>query len=453
LAQDFDISASNQLEYSLDRKNHDDIFHNWFDFNWSYDLYNLGLRYEAHQPDDWGETYQDLSFRYFRLSPELLELTVGNYYAMLGRGLILRSYENRDLRQDNNLDGVKGKLDMDGYEFVLLWGTPRGKYERVNDPLFGADIKIPPTDRITLGGNYLRTEITDFGLVQLYGGNLGIHLPNLDFYGEYVKKDNPSAEFIDQDGQGYYLSSNLYTSGFGLTLEYKDYERFDFTHDEVTYNNPPALTREHAYTLLNRQAYELNLYDEKGFQIQGVSTPFQNLSLLANYSYTTDHDDEIVFSEIYAEAEYEYEDLGIIKAGFSRMKNKKVAGFPEYYAPVFDLTYYLSEQNSIDFLLEHMWARKYDGDITYYDQILSLTFSHSPFFSLTLTHERTTEWETRTWSGKKSWFIVTLDAALTERHNLSLSAGTRRAGKVCSGGVCTDRPALDGFEIKLLSQF
>ena len=42
-AQDFDfseadsweISASNQLEYSLNRKTHQDILHNWFDFSWT----------------------------------------------------------------------------------------------------------------------------------------------------------------------------------------------------------------------------------------------------------------------------------------------------------------------------------------------------------------------------------------------------------------------------------
>ncbi len=450
-AQDFEISASNQLEYSLDRKNHQDIFHDWFDFHWTHGLFNAGLRYEAHQPDDWGETYQDISYRYFQLSSESFELTAGNYYEMFGRGLILRSYENRDLRHDNNLDGVKGTLNLDGYDLTLLWGTPRGKYERINDPLFGADAKIAALDWVTLGGTYLRTDITDFGFVQLSGANLGLSLPHLDLYGEYARKD--SVEDKERPGDGVYVSSNFYYSGFGLSLEYKDYERFEFTNGEVTYNNPPSLVKEHLYTLLNRHSYVLNLYDEKGYQAQVVSTPYENLSFLANYSYTTHHDDELIFSEIYAEAEYDYKDLATIKAGFSRMEYTKEEGEPYYLAPVFDFTYYLSEQNSLAFILEHLYTNKYDGDLTFYDQIISLSFSHSPIFSFTLTHERTTEWETRAWSGKKNWLIATLDWALTEKHNFSLSIGSRRAGKVCSGGVCTDRPALDGGEIKLWSQF
>ncbi|MCK4386254.1 MAG: hypothetical protein KAW52_08335, partial [candidate division Zixibacteria bacterium] len=460
LAQDFDfsdtdsweISASNQLEYSLDSKNHQDIFHNWFDFNWTYDIYNVGLRYEAHQPDDWGETYQELSYRYFQLSPEFLKLTVGNYYVMFGRGLILRSYENRDLRHDNNLDGIKGTIDLDGFDLTLVGGTPRGKYKRINDPLHGVDGKIAFFEWMTLGGSYLRTNISDFGFVRLYGGNMGLTFPHLDLYGEYAR-GNPPGKYQEKNGDGIYLSSNIYYTNFGLSLEYKDYERFDFTNRGVTYNNPPSLTKEHLYTLLNRRAYVLNLRDEKGFQVQTTSTPHERLSLLANYSYTTDHKDKMIFSEIYGEAEYDYKDLATIKGAFSRMENKKEAGSPYYLAPVVDIDYYLSQQASITFVLEHLWTNKYDGDLTYYDQIISLGLSYSPIISLTFTHERTTEWETRVWSGKKRWFLTTLDLTLGENHNLSLGIGFRRAGKVCSGGVCTERPTLDGWEIKLLSQF
>jgi len=306
---------------------------------------------------------------------------------------------------------------------------------------------------MSLGGSYLRTNITDFGFVRLYGGNIELSFPHLDLYGEYARKDNPAGRFIEKDGDGIYVSSNIYYTGLGVSLEYKDYERFDFTNNaEVAYNNPPSLTKEHLYTLLNRYAYQLNLYDEKGFQVQTTSTPHEELSLLANYSYTTDHKDKMLFSEIYGEMEYDYKDLATIKGGFSRME-KKGAGSPRYLAPVFDLTYYLSGQTSVAFVFEHLSTNKYDGDLTYYDQIISLGLSHSPIISLTFTHERTTEWKTKAWSGKKSWFLATLDLTVGEKHNLSLSVGSRRAGKVCSGGVCTERPALDGWEMKLLSQF
>ncbi len=450
----WEISSSNQLEYSTDRKTHQDIFHNWTDLDLSYGMYGMSLRYEAHQPDDWGKTWQRLSFRNFRFSTELLNITAGNYYVILGRGLILRSYENRDLRFDNNLDGVKGKIDGEGFSLTLLGGTVTGKYERLKDPLQALDGRIAIFDWMDLGGTYLRTHITDFGLVRMFGGNISLTSPYGDLYAEYARKDNPPGQYFSQDGKGFYLSANLYTTGLGLTLEYKDYDKLDFTNQDVTYNNPPALAREHAYTLLNRHAYILDLFDEKGVQAEITSAPAEEVSLVANFSYTTDHQDRLIFSEVYGELEYDYKDKATLKGGISRMESKKEEGSPRRLAPLLDVVYYLSEANSINFVLEHLWTEEDRGSLSFYDQILSLTLSKSSLGSITFTHERTTEWQVREdWSGKRSWFIGTLDLTLGEDHTLSLSIGSRRKGKVCAGGVCVDKPALDGIEIKLLSQF
>jgi hypothetical protein len=461
----FSISASNQLEYSTNNKTHKDIFHNWTDLNLGFGIYTSNLRYEAHQPDDWGVNWQKLSFRNIHLSSEPFDITAGNYYVIIGRGLILRSYENRDLRYDNNLDGVEGSVDYEGFHLTLLSGTAQGRYERLSDPLQAIDGKISATDWLVLGGSYLRTHITDLGLVRLFGGNISLSLPHVDCYGEAVKKDNPSGEYIQKDGEGYYFSTNIYTTGIGLTFEFKDYLRFDFSNQDVTFNNPPALTREHVYTLLNRHANILDLSDEGGIQAEITTSPVEQLSVLVNYSNTSDRKerrghflpvfpDRLVFTEVYGETEYDIKDKATVKAGFSRMENRDELGAPVWLAPVFDLTYYLSERNSLNFILEHLWTDKFEGKLTYYDQILSLSFSHSPLASLTFAYERTTEWRvSENWLGKKNWFMATLDMALGDNHNLSLGVGSRRQGKVCSGGICVDKPALDGFEIKLLSRF
>ncbi len=453
----FGISATNQLEYSTDNKSHQDIFHNWTDLDLNYGIYAANLRYEAHQPDDLGKTWQRLSFRNLQLTSEPFAITAGNYYVIIGRGLILRSYENRDLRYDNNLDGVKGIVDFEGFNLTLLGGTAMGRYERLTDPLQAADGKISATDWLTLGGSYLRTHITDLGLVRLYGGNAKLSLPHLDLYAEYAKKDNPPGEYLQyKDGEGKYLSANIYASGAALTFEYKDYMRFDFSNQDVTFNNPPALTREHIYTLLNRHAHILDLSDERGIQAEITTSPAEQLSILVNHSYTTDRKNRLLFTEVYGETEYDIKDKATVKAGFSRMENrdKDEPGAPYWLAPIVDLTYDLNPTNSVNFILEHLWTSKFEGKVTFYEQILSLSLSHSPIASLTFAYERTTEWKTKQdWSGKKNWFMTTLDLTVGDNHNLSLGVGSRRKGKVCSGGICVDKPALDGFEIKLLSRF
>ena len=448
------ISASNQLEYSSDRKTHQDIFHNWTDVDLVYGDYGANLRYEAHQPDDWGVNWQRLSFRNFQFSSEFLEVTAGNYYAIFGRGLILRSYENRDIRHDNNIDGVRGQVEFEGFRLTMLGGTATGRYERLDDPLHAADGKVAVTEWMNLGGSYLRSNVTDFGLVRMYGGNAAVALPHVDLYVEVAEKKNPSGEYVPGDGTGIYASANIFTAGLGLALEYKDYDKLALTNKDVTFNNPPALAREHAYTLLNRHAYVLDMVDERGYQAEITGTPTEGLSVLANGSYTTDREDDLMFSEIYGELEYEYEDRATLKGGFSRQETRQEAGDPVRLAPVVDVIYYLSEATTLNFVLEHLYTQKYDGDLTYYEQILSLSLSQSPIASLTLTHERTTEWKTtEEWMGRRDWLIGTLDMALGDNHNLSLSVGSRREGKVCAGGVCVDKPALNGWEIKLLSRF
>ncbi len=448
------ISASNQLEYSTDQKTHQDFFHNWTDLDLTYHTYRVNLRYEAHQPDDFGRTWQGLSFRNIQFSNELFELTAGTYYVLFGRGLILRSYENRDLRYDNNIDGVKGNLEFEGFRLTMLSGTATGRYERLEDPLHAADAQMAFTDWLSLGGSYLRADVTDFGLVRMFGGNATFSFPNADLYAEYAKKDNPTGEYIPGDGSGIYASANLYTPGIGLTLEYKDYDKLDFIDKDVTFNNPPALAREHTYTLLNRHAYVLEMMDERGYQAEVTTTPADNLSVLVNGSYTTNRRDDLAFSEIYGETEYDLAEKAVIKGAFSRQEYKTEPGAPVRLAPVVDLIYYLSDATSLNFILEHLYTEKYDAKLTYYDQILSLSLSQSPIASLTLTYERTTEWKTQEeWSGNRNWLMGTLDLALGDSHNLSLGLGSRRKGKVCSGGVCVDKPALDGWEIKLLSRF
>ncbi len=470
VAQDFgfggsdswSISASNQLEYSSDRKTHQDIFHNWADLDLAYSNYRANLRYDAHQPDDWGQTWQGFSFRNVQLSSEFLNVTAGNYYVIFGRGLILRTYENRDIRHDNNIDGVRGKVEFEGFNLTMLGGTATGRYERLSDPLHAADGKVAFTEWMTLGGSYLRTNVTDFGLVRMYGGNAAVSLPNIDLYAEVAEKDNPSGEYMPGDGTGIYASANVYTAGLGLALEFKDYDKLAFTNQDVIFNNPPALARDHAYTLLNRHAYVLEMNDERGYQAEITSSPVENLSVLVNGSYTTDRKDNsaffelgnLVFSEVYGELEYDHSDKATLKGGFSVQEYEKEEGSPVRLAPVADLVYYLTEATTVNFILEHLYTEKYDGDLTYYDQILSLSLSQSPVASLTFTWERTTEWETvEEWTGRRDWFIGTLDMALGDNHNLSLSVGSRRKGKVCAGGVCVDKPALDGWEVKLLSRF
>ncbi|KPL00075.1 MAG: hypothetical protein AMJ90_08860 [candidate division Zixibacteria bacterium SM23_73_2] len=450
LASDLTISGFNQLEYSQIEKTRKELFENWLDVKAFYNDFNLGLRYENHHPSLEDSIWDGIGFRYFEFSKEYLTLTLGNYYEMFGRGIVLRSYENRDIRNDNNIEGAKLSLDWERANLKLLSGQMLGKYGTRGNPLRGMDFSLSPINWASLGGSYVQTEIEDWGKVKLYSGNLSLYFSFIDFYAELGKKENPSG--LD-DGEAVYLASNLYGERFGLTLEYKDYERFSFVDRDITYNNPPELTRAHQYTLLNRQAWELNPYDEKGWEVQGNYSPKDYLKLLVDFSETHDQkgrifSSEALFTEAYAEIRYDYQELATVKFVGDRMENKKSFGKPEITGAVMDVTYYLDDKNSISGVIEHLHTSKFQKDLKYYEQLYTLTFSRSPVYSVTIGAERTTQD-----LEKKRWAYLSFDLTILERHNISLTYGTRRAGKVCASGMCIERPPLEGFELKVLSQF
>ena len=54
-------------------------------------------------------------------SDEDLELTIGNFYDQLGSGMILRTYEERQLGIDNALDGIR--LKYNPYKGIFYKGN------------------------------------------------------------------------------------------------------------------------------------------------------------------------------------------------------------------------------------------------------------------------------------------------------------------------------------------
>ena len=442
------ISANNQLEYSQIEKTKKELLEDWLEVKAFYNSFDFGLRYENHHPSLEDSIWEGINFRYLEFSKEFLTLTLGNYYDIFGRGLLLRSYENRDIRNDNNIDGVRLSFDWEKINLRLLSGRMLGKFGTKGNPLRGIDFKFSPHDWASIGGSYVQTEVADWGRVKLFSANFSLYFPFVDFYAELGKKDNLDKLFVLEDRYGLYLASNFYGENFGLTLEYKDYNRFSFVDRDITYNNPPELTREHQYTLLNRQAPILNPYDEKGFEIQGSFSPKDYLNILADFSKTYNHKKEVLFSEAYGEIEYDYKDLATLKFAGDWMEDKNDLEKPEMQGFVVDVIWYLNEKNSISGVLEHLHTSKFKKYLEYYEQIYTLSFYRSPIYSITLSAERTSQD-----LEKKNWFYISFDLTFLERHNLTLTYGTRRAGKVCASGMCIERPPLEGLEIKVLSQF
>src|SRR5690606_12103791 len=145
------LGISNQLEYSYNIDNQIEIFENWLTLDYNKNIFSAGLRFEAFQPNDPDPSisrgkvrYADIAYKYFAVDigdiEQGISITAGNFYELFGRGMILKSYEDRNIRIDNNLLGVKVKANYMGFTLAALTGSASNSVNERKDILHAADL-------------------------------------------------------------------------------------------------------------------------------------------------------------------------------------------------------------------------------------------------------------------------------------------------------------------------
>ncbi len=460
-----DLTLSNQLEYSLEKGTGDEILEDWFELRYQTDPLSFGARYEAFQPSERKDipadsTFEGFPFRYIEFQRNGIRITAGNFYDIFGRGIAYRSYENRDIRIDNSLDGIRLKVKRDIFDFTFMTGKMLSKHvsgipqERMDllhaanfEALLSDRYKTSPLQHLLVGTSVIRQNLPGDQRREIATGRVEAGVNHLFFYGEYGDKFN-------SPGRALYLGADIDLLGMGISLEYKDYKRFALrtSDNKIDYNNPPALTREHAYTLLSRNAWSMNVDDEKGFQTELTYSPLTSNTLLLNYSRTTKQDGTLQFEELYGEwSRYQGDHLYGVLA-FASQINLGVRSL----MPVLELEIYLDERNSFRTELQHQHQK--GAFIGEFDVDMLITeFSHSPWWTLSMIGERNNMSELQrsieNLPDKNTFLAIQANIHLSESHDLVVFAGSRQKGKICVGGICRTEPEFDGVEVKLFSRF
>ena len=107
-----------------------------------------------------------------------------------------------------------------------------------------------------------------------------------DLYGEYARIDPALDSWFSLDrehSRALYLASTVTGGAWGLSLELKDYDDFNFP----TINNPPTLIREHEAFFLNRQTHTLLPDDETGIQAELTWALPRQVGLIAAWNLAT----------------------------------------------------------------------------------------------------------------------------------------------------------------------
>ena len=255
--------------------------------------FNAGLRYESYLNPMLGydPRYKGSGIPYWFASykAEIFEVTVGNFYEQFGSGMILRSYEDRNLGFDNAFSGIRVKVSpYKGVTLKGLIGKQRFFWDQGPGIVRGFDADLYLNDmlpvmensktRIEIGGSFVSkyqpseeiviTPIdTSYMLilpenVGAFSSRFSVTRGKVAISGEYAYKMNdPGAHtgsfnnYIYKPGSALLLTATYSKKGLGVILSSKWMDNMSYkskrteTGNVLDINYLPALTKQHVYTL------------------------------------------------------------------------------------------------------------------------------------------------------------------------------------------------------------
>ena len=455
----------------------------------------IGLRYETFTASNLDRKYNKFSQRYLEWRKDWFKLRIGNFYGILGRGLVFRAFELPGIIQEDQTNRVRYGLtrDADGFIVETNWDffqmtLLRGESLNSTIPLTydndfrslgiveGGQIKIIPKYWFTIGATYVRYTPTSLPPFEAGSGLVHLSLEPIlkivsndlliDCYGEYAQKQANRENFLtlsDKYSHALYFSANFIYKNFGLSMEHKDYHDFNFQM-----NYPPPSVKQHSFYLLNRETHVLLPEDEKGNQFE-VTYAFRNgTTFIANYTRGENRPlflNRTIFEEKFFEADVYLGDNILTKVFIDKSKD-------EYFSKLIDnritggitLDLQFDDFHSVNFDIEAQRTEKmfeFAPNKNKYDNFYgSLGVTKSPRFSIAIEMQYTDDPEVTDnpktsenieTEPQKLWAINT-NYQISDEHEVFIFYGERRGGWACTAGTCYPVLAFKGLEIRLISR-
>jgi hypothetical protein len=273
---------------------------------------HVGLRFETDRNSEQQNAYAGITQRWVDWSDGAGRVRVGNFYTILGRGLLHRSFELPGVVLDavgirsryafaRDMDGAFGEYSAGPLHAQAFSGTANPgenslAAEELNIPryfgqLSGAELTSRVGANARLGAAYLRTnsglspeESSASGFMDIDPlGILGVQTMSLPLYLEYAQADAGFGDFLrlrsGATPHAMYASSGFLWKRLGVSAEWKDYAGF-----RKGTNDPPSLVREQTYVLLNRNTHVLDAGHETGYQFEASYGLTDAVNTTANVS-------------------------------------------------------------------------------------------------------------------------------------------------------------------------
>lgn len=495
---------------------------NYLQLNYSLGKFTAGVQYESYLPSallGYSPTWDGqngIGTYYLNFKNESLDITGGYFYEQFGSGLILRTWEDRQLGINNALKGVRVKFSPSAtFDMTGVYGQTRNGFDVSEGVIQGLDANVDLSGLMNidavdlkLGASYVGryqsngSSDTIPANVNAYGGRLDFVVSN--FYGgvEAITKDpdvliNEEVVITPQlfDGTALQVNLGYAQKGLGINSTFRRLENFTFYADryaegnqfnEQVVNYIPAITKQHDYLLSNIYVYNAQprlLFTENEKRAGEVGTQVDvyysfdkesalgkvGTKLAGNFSYwagleaTYNADDLTYDAKFIGDGDRYFRDLNIeIKNRWSSKWNTVLS-----YQDVI-----------IDKAVSQGGILGSEGDIRAQIAVIEGTrrFEKGKALRMELQHLWTAD-DDKNWAagvleynfnpsitvyaadswnygGEKERHYYSVGGSYSKgRARFAMNYGRQRGGLICVGGVCREVPASTGVTANLVVTF
>ncbi len=447
---------------------------------------------EATTADAFDIEGDEIVQRYARYRDDIFDVRAGTYDKTLGKGLTLRSYEDRDLDVYQRLDGGVAEAcvaigERDWADVTALWGrssrrieatTAEGPEEIGKDKVAGGQLTVRPVDFFYLTGSAVKAEVinpyvqgypTDEN--KLYAGGLGGGWQYFDLYGEYALRDGYDSVFAeDVEGKGFYGIVTGYLPRSSVSFQYKRYD-----HLAYRYNNPPPVSVDE-YMITGPDSPSSG---EWGYYVQASANPVTDVRVRGGYSYADDRvgEDYIKNEEVeqyFGNVRYDLPWPVVLEGEYEYLGKLDIFGVDVTgeikRTPSLAVSWTPWDEHSFSTKFEREEETDYTNDGVFVYNRADVGYTYSSWLGLTVSYEDSDKTAQElvdpgdpangilaTYRYKNDWLWGEVRLSwyneIFQNHVLTIGYGSRRGGMVCSSGVCQIESAFSGLKVTLESSF
>lgn len=473
---------------------------------YTYKKITVGARYEAYlnalQGFDPRYNGNGISHRFFSFRNEKIEFTLGNFYEQFGSGMVLRSYEDKNLGYDNAFDGILMKwFPHNGITLKALAGKQRLYWEKGDGLVRGVDMEmdlfsvfsIQPGQltQVNLGASFVsKFQADDHPLLRLPqsvgAGAMRLQINRLPWTleVEYVRKANdPSADngLIYKSGEALLCNVSYSVKGLGVHFQAKRIDNMAFRSDRYATNNDlhinflPPIIQQNSLTLASLYPYATQSLGEVGYQFEIVYTfkrntwlggkygtqlnlhlaKVQNLKTTPDYTGLGYHAVYFPFGNVvyYTDAHLNVKkrlnkNVKVSASYFYLEYNKKILegdySASTVYAQIFafEADWKINSKNGLRMDFQHLQTKQDVGNWAF----LQFEYTYSPHWFVSVA-------DMYNYGATNVHFPILAGGYTSGATRVQLRLGRQKEGIVCVGGVCRYAPATSGLSLMLSTNF